>query len=71
MSQCGCDMAWLQSPHETASFINGCFQKKGVGPPNHPFVHRVFHEINPSILGGKIPLFLVQHPNGGLGATAD
>ncbi len=28
----------------------GCFQKDGK-PPNHPFVHRVFHEFSPSILG--------------------
>ena len=26
-------------------------------PPNHPFVHRVFHYFSPSILGG-FPLFL-------------
>ena len=37
------------------------FPKIGVGPPNHPMFNRVFHEINPSILGEK-PLFLVQHP---------
>ncbi len=30
-------------------------------PPNHPFVHRVFHEINPSILGAH-PYFW-KHPN--------
>ena len=28
-----------------------------VTPPKHPFIHRVFHEINPSILG-VLPLFL-------------
>ena len=27
-----------------------------------PFVHRVFHEIFTIHFGGKIPLFLVQHP---------
>ena len=32
-------------------------------PPNHPFVHRVFHEIFTIHFGGKSlpPLFLVQH----------
>ena len=38
---------------------NWVFPKKGVGPPNHPFVHRVFH-YKPSILG--VPLFL-ETPN--------
>ncbi len=33
-------------------------------PPNHAFVHRVFHEIFTIHFGGKIPLFLVQHPPG-------
>ena len=36
------------------------FPKIGVGPPNHPFVHRGFH-YKPSIFG-VLPLFLVQHP---------
>ena len=26
--------------------VYGCFQKYGENTPNHPFVHRVFHEIN-------------------------
>ena len=45
-----------------------CFQQKytwvfpkiGVGPPNHPFVHRVFH-YKPSILGGFPPIFGNTH----------
>ena len=37
------------------------FPKIGVGPPNHPFVHRVFHEIFTIHFGGKIPLFW-EHP---------
>ena len=32
--------------------------------PNHPFVHRVFHEIVTIHFGGKIPLFLGWHPFG-------
>ena len=35
----------------------GVSKNRGKTPPNHPFVHRVFH-YKPSILGGKIPLFL-------------
>ncbi len=30
------------------------FPKIGVGPPNHPFVHRVFHEINHPFWGTSI-----------------
>ena len=30
------------------------FPKIGVGPPNHPFVHRVFHEINHPFWGTPI-----------------
>jgi len=37
------------------------FPKIGVFPPNHPLKNKVFHEINPFILG-VFPLFLVQHP---------
>ena len=36
---------------------------KNRGTPNHPFVHRIFPLFSPSILGGKIPLFLEKHPN--------
>ena len=46
---------------ETTTLYLGCFQPKiGVGvftPPNHPFVHRDFHEITPSILGENTPIF--------------
>ena len=34
------------------------FPKIGVGPPNHPFVHRVFHEINHPF-GGYFPSLLL------------
>ena len=34
----------------------GVNPKIGENPPNHPFVHRVFH-YKPSILGGKHPYF--------------
>ena len=40
----------LKCPH-------GCFQKIGV-PPNHPFVHRVFH-YKPSVLGYH---YFLKHP---------
>ncbi len=33
----------------------------GFLPPNHPFVHKVFHEKSPSILGVKSPIFW-KHP---------
>ena len=45
------------------------FPKIGVGPPSHPFVHRVFHDFKPSILGDKFPLFLVQHPSTSTAST--
>ena len=37
------------------------FPKIGVGPPNHPFVHRVFHEINHPFWGFS-PYFW-KHPD--------
>ena len=40
----------------------GVSKNRGKTPQIIPFVHRVFHYKPPSILGGKIPLFLVQHP---------
>ena len=39
----------------------GCFQKYGKTPQIIHF-NRVWNHYKPSILGGKIPLFLVQHP---------
>ena len=39
----------------------GCFQKIGVGPPNHPHFNRVFHYFHHPFWG-NYPLFLVQHP---------
>ena len=36
----------------------GVEPKIGVeNPPNHPFVHRVFHEINHPFWGVKFPIF--------------
>ena len=29
-------------------------------PPNHPFLHRVFHETSPSILGYPVPLIFTE-----------
>ncbi len=37
---------------------SGCFQKYWVFPPNHPFVHRIFH-YKPSILGS----YFWKHPS--------
>ena len=39
-------------------------ENRGV-PPNHPFVHRVFHYFHHSFWG-VFPLFLVKHPFGRL-----
>ena len=56
---------WFIPPHGEASKVSweiswiqifGCFLKWWVFPPNHPFVHRVFHLFSPSIL--KVPQFL-------------
>ncbi len=33
------------------------FPKIGLGPPNHPFVHRVFHEINHPFGGYFLPCY--------------
>ena len=45
------------------SLLYGCWtQNRGSLPLNYPFVHRVFHDIFTIHFGGKIPLFLVQHP---------
>ena len=38
-------------------------KRGGPPPPNHPFVHRVFHEIFTIHFGGLFHLFLVQHPS--------
>ena len=44
-------------------FVGGFYSASKITvPPNHPLKNRVFPWKNTSILGGKIPLFLVQHP---------
>ena len=40
----------------------GCFQKIGVGPPNHPILIGLKPLFSPSILGRFSPYFLLQHP---------
>ena len=40
------------------------FLKIGVGPPNHPFVHRVFHYFHHPFWGDKHPYFWVDTPYG-------
>ena len=52
--------AWLECEAGHVSSCKGytwVFPKIGVGPPNHPFVHRVFHYFSPSILGVKSSYF--------------
>ncbi len=52
-------------PTMISCFTNGCWTKnRGIFPPNHEFVHRVWnHYFHHPTIGGKIPLLLVQHPN--------
>ncbi len=60
------DVIQLQSPNRhlqrlVISNLNmWVFPQIGVGPPNHPFVHRVFH-YKPSILGYH---YFWKHPCG-------
>ena len=56
-------MEWLtRYLHFGLSDVYGWPSKnKGVNPPNHPFVHRVFHEINHPFWGtpifGSTPIY--------------
>ena len=74
------DSPWLEPLNDHARVKSarkgsGGIRDVGVFPPNHPWIHRVFHgfplfspsilgypHYKPSILGEFSSLFLVQHP---------